>query len=634
MKLFGIIDNHKDAKQIDMILSKMAASFRVESTEYDRCSNNVGGIGHLSIADLEGGRPRFENDRNRCIMVCGRIYTHKTQAARITEGVGDEEVVETHLLDAESILRYFEKNGRSFLDNLDGAFVIVIWDRIQNELMIMNDRYGMKPVYYYAAMGKFVFASEVKALIATEDIDKEIEWEGWRDIFSFGYVLGDKTLFRNILSLPPASILTFKNGTVSITSYWRYEDIKVDYDKSEEYFVDKGVGALRNSILKQTKGLTKVQVLLSGGFDSRAIVCSLRSFTNVSFKTLTGILHDSGSKDIEYADLLSRRLGFENKQVLEDVDIYRKYFVDMIYLLDGLSFEHLWAMPVAKELATGIPSFDGIAGDILFDEVHSLPFDKLGKKFGTEDAISIIYQTINLRNNQLYRFFVPDVQSKVRPTYSSIRNEVQKLMQTDYLFLNFFIRNRTKNSVSLIPNNIVSTKTLSLFLFLDNDLVKLCMSIPPDIKVRKHIYTKVLRKAFPEAMKMPTTRKRTVLTPFKHSLARIAKSILINHKFIKVFEKLDRRLSKHIESILLGSRILALPPKKEDLSYLENLLRDWELPPFINKAYLFKEIASHKRERQDYSYFLVPIASFCIWYNLFCKDHPDKPEEITRKAEK
>jgi hypothetical protein len=76
-----------------------------------------------------------------------------------------------------------------------------------------------------------------------------------------------------------------------------------------------------------------------------------------------------------------------------------------------------------------------------------------------------------------------------------------------------------------------------------------------------------------------------------------------------------------------------LPPKKEDLFYLENLVKSLDLPPFINQDYLFKEIASHKREKQDYGYFLVPITSFCLWYNLFFKDHPDKPKEIKRKAE-
>lgn len=639
MKLFGIIDGNKDASQIDVVLSKMAASFRVESEEYNKCCKDGGGVGHLSVTKLEGVRLMFDSSRNLHVMVCGRIYDYKKQGASVTaEEHAGETSIEPYLLDAKSIFRYFENHGKRFTANLDGTFLIVIWDRIENELIIINDRYGMKPLYYYAAMGKFVFASEVKAIIATEYVKKEIDWEGWSDIFSYGYVLGDKTLFRNIFSLPPASILTFKNDTVSITNYWRYEDIKVDYDESEEHFVNKGVDVIRNSIFKQTINLNKAQVLLSGGYDSRAIVCSLRFFTNVPVKTFTGILHTTGVRDMKYAALLSKKLGFENVQILENTDMYSRYFVDMIYLLDGLSFEPLWVMPLVQKLTAGIPSFDGIAGDIFFDEVHLLgarvraAFDKLGNKFSDEEAVSIIHQNISLRNNELYRFFFPDVQSKIRPTLSSIRNEVRNLVQTDYLFSTFFIRNRTKNSVSLIPNNIVSTKTLVLFPFLENDLVQLSMSIPPEMKVRKQIYRKILGKAFPEAMKIPTTHDQSPLEVFVHSTGRVVKKILIDYEFIKIFQKLNRKLSKRIESKLSGSKLLALPPKKQDLSYLENLIEGLELPPFINKGYLFKEIATHKREQLDYSYFLVPIASFCIWYNLFYKDHPERPEDIKTRV--
>jgi asparagine synthase (glutamine-hydrolysing) len=629
MKLFGIVAGGKSKSQIEKILCKMAESFRIESSTKDLFSDDGVGFGHLNVADLDRNQPVFSTDKSSFIVFCGRIYGYEKQQ----EELAKEGYVFVDDSESEFILHSFQKYGKDFAKNLNGIFVIITWNGKRNELVIVNDRYGMKPLYYYENKGKFIFSSEVKAIVASDEVEKEIDWDGWRDVFSYGYLLGDKTLFRNICSIPNASILTFKDQNVSIAHYWRYEDIKVDYCKSEDYFVNRGVQVLKDSILKQTRGMKRSQVLLSGGYDSRAIACSLKYFANVPFETYTGILHGTGSKDTKYAKLLSRELNFQNVGIMDNKDVYKRYFVDMIYFLDGFSFEHLWIMPVAKKLMKGVPTFDGIAGDIVFDEIHSLPFDKSRRKFGREEVISVIYRNLNVGSSKLSSFFVSDVQCKIRPTDSSIRSEVCKIEQTDYLFSTFFIKNRTRSSVSLISSNIISNKTSSLFPFLENELVQLSMSIPPEMKVRNQIYLKILRKAFPQAMRIRTTHDKTLLEACTDFPALIIKKILLGRNFMRISNKLDLKIPEPLRSRLIRKRLLALRPKKEDLLYLERLVKRLELPPFICKDRLFKEITSHKRYKRDYGYFLIPIASFCLWYNLFYKDHPDRPEDIKERVE-
>jgi hypothetical protein len=145
----------------------------------------------------------------------------------------------------------------------------------------------MKPLYYHYDQSSFVFASEVKAIIEDKKIEKEINWDGWRDFFSYGFLFGTKTLFKNVFALPKATILTLTTNEALFKTYWSYNQIRVDYESSEPSFVNKGEKLVRQAIERQTKDLEECIVLLSGGYDSRCIASCIKYFTDVNFETFT-----------------------------------------------------------------------------------------------------------------------------------------------------------------------------------------------------------------------------------------------------------------------------------------------------------------------------------------------------------
>jgi asparagine synthase (glutamine-hydrolysing) len=639
MKVFGIIDFSLRKSEIEVILDKMAKSFEIEGFSSQFLAENGIGAGHLSNPEFNLNRPAINSDRSLSAFSCGRIFNIEEKATNLLSKGHKFETDST----AEFLLHSFEEYGEGFISELNGIFIAVLLNWPKKELTIINDRYGMQPLYFYKDEEVFIFASEIKAILGSERVRKEIDWNGWRDLFSYGYVLGDRTFFRNISTLPNASILSIKNNNINCKFYWNYEKIQVNHTHSVSYFVEQGVSALRNSVLRQTNCLLKVQVPLSGGYDSRSIICALKQFTNVNFMTFTSSLHGTGLKDVKYARLLSERLNIPNVQISENKQVYQKYFIDLAFSLDCLSFEHLWACPLASRLMPTIAVLDGIAGDLVFREVPSLPFDKLGR-FGRDESISLIFRNSLVDNSKLLSFFTPDIQEKIRPTDFSIRQEIDKIKCTDYLFFTFFIRNRTKNSISLVSNNIFcrfSSKAPCLFPFLDNELVELGMSIPPDIKVRNMIYLRILRRAFPNAMTIPTTRDVSLGNKVRAFLVGLIRIFLARPTFANTVKRFSLTISrdfpllKFVTEILVQTKLLVkfpmLSPNQEDIEYLKNIVIRLEFPTFIKKQYLLDQLAYYEKNNYDCSNFLVPLTNFCLWYNLFFKNNPDTVDDLKNR---
>jgi asparagine synthase (glutamine-hydrolysing) len=631
LKIFGIIDSNRSKKEISCILAKMSKSFALGDFLEEFFSEDGIGIGHLSHKEFTSNQMIISD--SSVSSLCGNIHNTEELVAKLSSKN------KTATNKNTEVIRYlFEEYGQDMFSKLNGIFVCIIYDRNNREFTIANDRYGFQPLYFYREGALFIFASEIKAIIATDQVKKEINWAGWRDLFSYGYVLGNKTLFCNISSLSNASIISIKEDNFTKKEYWRYENISVNRTISNHVLVEKGLNALKRSIMRQTTNLAKAQVPLSGGYDSRAIVCSLKKFTDVNFETFSSASHGTGHKDIKYAELLCNKLKIKNKQIFPHGSIYKEFFIDLIFSLDGLSFEHLWACQLANDLMSDTIVFDGIGGDLVFGEVDSMPFDKIGK-FSKKDALSLIYQISLVDDCKLRSFFEPEIIEKIKPSPLSIKKEIEKILPTEYFFFTYFINNRTRNSVALISSNIFSrfnSRTRCFFPFMDNDLVDFSQSIPPDQKMNSLIYLQILRKAFPDAMTIPTTRdsnlekrlKRTTVDHISRSLVFLGATTFL--KAIKS-KKIGSIIPVKFFEKLLIHPLSFLHPTNEDFDFLEKIITLLEAPPYINRNLLITEINKYKANHIGRSDFLVPIAAFYLWYHLFFKDSCDSLKNIRRR---
>src|SRR3972149_2055498 len=129
--------------------------------------------------------------------------------------------------DTETIVHLYEEKGVDCVIELEGMFAFAIWDKNNNRLFAARDRVGEKPFYYFNARGIFAFASEIKALLEFRCVPREINWLGIEEYFTFKYLAGENTLFKDIYNLLPGYFLVYQNNKKTIKKYWDLPDTDI-----------------------------------------------------------------------------------------------------------------------------------------------------------------------------------------------------------------------------------------------------------------------------------------------------------------------------------------------------------------------------------------------------------------------
>jgi asparagine synthase (glutamine-hydrolysing) len=180
--------------------------------------------------------------------------------------------------DPEFVLFAYEKLGDSFISELEGVFHLVILDLRSHTLLVANDRFGLRPLYWTKYKDRLVFAPEVKALLFDPDFQKRLNPVAVDEYMRFQMLLGDKTFFQGIELLPPASFLRFdlKTNTLKILPYWSFDNI--DTNKSKVSYADilrESARLFQEAVEIRCSKSHKEGIYLSGGVDSRLLAASL-----------------------------------------------------------------------------------------------------------------------------------------------------------------------------------------------------------------------------------------------------------------------------------------------------------------------------------------------------------------------
>ncbi len=261
-------------------------------------------FGHkrLAIIDPKGGsQPMTSRDDSLCIVFNGAIYNYlELRQELIARG----HTFETYS-DTEVLLHIYSEYGEECLDKLNGMFAFVLLDKRKRRIFAARDRFGIKPFYYCATDNAFIFASEPKALFASEMIVPDLNPAGMRDYLVFQYTLGEKTLFHNVKKLEPGHSLTFSIDdptTFTIRRWWNIR-FAIDTHHTEEYFIDRLQYLVRDSVNLRMRADVPVGAFLSGGIDSSAVATiAAESLAGATFHTFTGLFAEGKEFDeSEYA---------------------------------------------------------------------------------------------------------------------------------------------------------------------------------------------------------------------------------------------------------------------------------------------------------------------------------------------
>jgi asparagine synthase (glutamine-hydrolysing) len=214
----------------------------------------------------------------------GEVYNYRTLRA----GLEAKGHIFTSHTDTEVVLRLYEEHGIAFLSKLKGMFALAVLDLRINKLLLARDPIGIKPLYYTDGPKGFVFASEIKGILASGRMSREVNWQAVYDYFTYLYIPGSQTAFRGVKQLPPAHLLELDltNGRLHLECFWRIrrrpEIERMTYNEAKQMLRED----LSRVIREQLESDVPLGVFLSGGADS-TVVAGLAARTLREVRTFT-----------------------------------------------------------------------------------------------------------------------------------------------------------------------------------------------------------------------------------------------------------------------------------------------------------------------------------------------------------
>jgi len=266
------------------------------------------GLGHrrLSIIDIASGQqPLFNEDGSVAVVFNGEIYNYQEL---IPELVALGHVFHTRS-DTEVIVHAWEAWGEACVERFRGMFAFGLWDRKRETLFLARDRLGVKPMYYAELPdGSFLFASELKGLLAHGGLPRDIDPCAVEEYFALGYVAEPRSIFKRAKKLPPGHTLTLKRGqpVPPTREYW---DVRFTLDSKTTLAdaCEELTARLRESVRLRMISEVPLGAFLSGGVDSSAVVALMAGLSTNPVNTCSIGFSDPAFNETQFAQLVADR---------------------------------------------------------------------------------------------------------------------------------------------------------------------------------------------------------------------------------------------------------------------------------------------------------------------------------------
>lgn len=316
----GYIDFNKRTDQ--EIIGKMVQTIRHRGpddfgAENFESSYAIIGLGQarLSIIDLSEAGHQPMHFQNLIIVFNGEIYNYKEIKAEL-EKKGHSFKSSS---DTEVVLHAFYEWGHQAIHRFIGMFALCIYDKTKEELILIRDRAGVKPLYYYYKNGLFLFASELKPFMKHPAFAKLIDQQVLPLYLQYGYIPSPHSIFQNCYKLNAGSrlILKLKNQAIKISNYWNVSSfytkpkLTINYEEAKTELHQLLKSALNYRMVADVP----VGIFLSGGYDSTAVAAILQSQHMERLKTFT-IGFEEGNNEAPYAEETSKYIGTDHTEFI------------------------------------------------------------------------------------------------------------------------------------------------------------------------------------------------------------------------------------------------------------------------------------------------------------------------------
>ena len=574
--LFGILDSTYTAPierlVADMGCAMVHGEWHVVDTH--RAPEACVGLGRIGIGVFNREpQPAHSDDGNLAVFLSGELYDmddarRRLKAQARTLRGGD---------DLELALRLYQEKGDRFVDDLNGAFLIAVWDARRQRLIVVNDRHGTYPLYYAHHRGRLVFAPEVKAILRDPDFHKQIDLTALAEYVRFQYLLGDKTFFEGIHLLPNASVLEYDvpSGRLMIQSYWDFGCIpalptSITFDEAAR----EAGRLLKNAIDRLTQGPYRLGVYLSGGVDSRAI---LGFIDRARFPITTITYGDRRCRDVEYARRIAAATGTRHH-----------YFE----FLDGK-----WVKAYADEhlaLTEGFHSWIHAHGISILDQVRLLIDVNLsgfhGGELNWEDAalyrapddaafacrlFDLMWRDTtwpSLTEAEERCVYTPEMSRRVAGlAFDSFRHELAKVEHLPRALRATHFSHAVDRRMYQYYTVFHRSRVEQRFPFCDYAYTDFILALPPEMNFKRKLRRAIIAREMRPLARTPYDKDDLPIA--RHEIARLAARLAhrgracVNHRIARVFPEfttlhsdyegwLRRELREWGEELLLGERTL------------------------------------------------------------------------------
>ena len=334
----------------------------------------------LSIIDLAGGDQPIANEDGTCVVVQnGEIYNYPELRRELER---DGHVFRTHS-DTEALVHLYEQHGADFARRLRGMFAVAVWDARVRRLVLVRDRYGIKPLYYRHHAGELFFASELRALPRGE-----LDLDALEAFLAFNSIPAPYSIFRDVRKLPAGHTLVWEGGHVQLERYARPGPVAAAQMRldDEAELIEELRARLRDSVREHLLSDVPVGVLLSGGVDSAAIAAFAAQETAEPLHTFTIGFAERSFDERADARRVAERYGTNHHELLVRPDpalllrtlaeVFDEPFADSsalpTYLVSQLAADHVKVALSGEGSDELFGGYYTYAADLLADRVAPL----------------------------------------------------------------------------------------------------------------------------------------------------------------------------------------------------------------------------------------------------------------------
>ena len=566
------------------------------------------GFQRLAIIDtVSGNQPLYNENKNIVLIVNGEIYNHQELRKKLE--------INGHIFatksDCEVIIHLYEEYGIEFLSKLNGMFAFCLYDIRKEKMFLARDRVGIKPIYYYANKDIVVFCSEIKGILASDDVVTNEEPNLLGEYFCFRYLANFRTFFSKIYAIKPGAYIEITSKGCDFIEFWSVSKCALNHRFSGD-LVEAVETTLQSSVGRQMMTDVPLGTQLSGGVDS-SLVSRLAANFSPGIKTFTVSFFEKAYDESLYARFLADFSALEYHQIAVDNKTFSDNLPKVIwyhdeplchansvhmYLLCKYASQYVKVLLTgegADELFAGYPRYlICIFGDaynrisptlalIIKEILKIIPLRKVRKTVENLglDSRQLVLWNSNFVNKDKVCWLMDNNESFLEPRV----NLVENTWNEEFNIFDNLLRYEQKSYLQPIlmrqDKMSMAASVESRVPLLDNEMLHLANTLPYQYKIRhfipKHILKKVAERHIPKKI---VYKKK------------VGFGVPIDEWF-----RDPKGLGRYLDMLLDTSRSI----------------------PDIKKSRLEQLISEHLLQRSNHGDVLWPLINYVIWKEQFFK---------------